>query len=84
MQTIKACYITGRGDHLDCHHVYGGANRKKSDAYGCWVWLTHDIHMALHTTNPELQLQLKRECQEEFEKTHTRDEFRRIFGKSYL
>ena len=38
---------------------------------------------AVHN-NRETDLMLKRICQEEFEKTHTREEFVRIIGKSYL
>lgn len=32
----------------------------------------------------ELDIELKQKCQKEFEKNGTREEFRRIFGKSYL
>lgn len=32
----------------------------------------------------ELDIRLKQECQKEFEKYGSREEFRRIFGKSYL
>ncbi len=84
MQDGKYCYITGYTQGLDKHHVYGGPNRKNSDRYGCWVWLRHDIHMALHTTRPELQRQLKQECQEVFEQHYDRATFMRVFGRNYL
>jgi hypothetical protein len=32
----------------------------------------------------ELDIRLKQECQKEFEKNESREQFRRIFGKSYL
>ena len=32
----------------------------------------------------ELDLRLKRECQEEFEKRHSHEEFMAIFGRNYL
>lgn len=38
---------------------------------------------AVHN-NRETDLILKRACQEEFEKNHTRQEFVKIIGKSYL
>lgn len=41
----KKCFICGRngcGDKLDKHHIFGGANRKKSEKYGLTVWLCHD------------------------------------------
>lgn len=34
--------------------------------------------------NRELDLKLKRECQEKFEETHSREEFMKIIGKNYL
>ena len=87
MQTEKECYITGSRYNLDCHHqhcLHGQANRKLADRLGLWVWLRHDIHMRLHDSDKELDRQLQKEAQEAFEKTHTREEFRAIFGKSYL
>lgn len=85
MQDDKVCFVSGSTVQLDRHHVYAGlANRKISEKYGCWCWLRHDIHMELHDRNKELDKMLRRVCQEKFEETHTRDEFMRIFGKSYL
>ena len=79
------CYISGSQVNLDCHHIYhGNANRKLADKYGCWVWLRHDIHMSLHDRDKKLDKYLQKECQKKFEETHTRKEFRKIFGKSYL
>ena len=84
MQDNRECYITGSQTRLDVHHIYHGPRRKASDRYGCWVWLRHDIHMALHQTDPELDKRLKRECQQRFMELYGYDEFMRIFGKSYL
>ena len=84
-ETPKQCYISGSRSNLDPHHcIHGSANRKLADKYGLWCWLRHDIHMRLHDKDKELDKQLQKEAQEAFEKTHTRDEFRKIFGKSYL
>lgn len=84
MQDDRYCYITGHTARLDRHHVFGGSRRKAAEKWGCWVWLDHEIHMALHSTNPELQQQLKQECQERFEDLYGHDVFMRVFGKSYL
>lgn len=84
MQDGRYCYITGRTDHLDKHHVFGGPNRKLSDIYGCWVWLNHDVHMTAHQRQPEMLLQLKRECQERFEEMYSHEAFMKVFGKNYL
>ena len=40
--------------------------------------------MNLHDRDKELDRKLQMECQEKFEETHTREEFRKLFGKSYL
>lgn len=85
----KECYVTGRTDRLHKHHIYfGTGNRAVSDKYGFWVWLIPELHNmsdeGIHNGNIELDLELKRECQRAFEEDHTRAEFIRLIGKSYL
>ena len=84
MQTEKECFITGCTVNLDRHHVYAGSRRNASEAFGCWVWLRHDIHMELHDRNKELDKMLRRACQERFEEIYSHEEFMEVFGKSYL
>lgn len=84
----KECYICGTTQNLNRHHVFfGTANRKMSEKYGCWVWLCakhhHMSNEGVHF-NKVLDEELKRRCQIVFEKDHTTDEFRQIFGRSYL
>lgn len=40
LQDEKECYITGLKEGLHKHHIYPGANRKNSEKYGFWVWLS--------------------------------------------
>ena len=51
------------------------------------MWLRYDWHngapYGVHFNN-DLDLRLKRECQEKFEETHTRQEFIKLIGKNYL
>lgn len=89
MQDSKKCLVTGAEYGLDCHHIYfGNPNRRISDENGFWVWLRHDVHMALHgRIHPYSQLdgELKRACQQAFEaQGHTRAEFMRLIGRNYL
>lgn len=84
MQESKYCYVTGRTDRLELHHVFGGSRRKAADKWGCWVWLTHDIHRAAHDSKPEILNQLRQECQERFEELHGHEKFMQVFGKNYL
>lgn len=89
MQDCKKCIVTGAVSGLDVHHVYpGNPNRRISDENGFWVYLRHDVHMALHARmHPFDQLmdELKVACQEAFEGMGgTREEFMRLIGRSYL
>ena len=84
MQTEKECFVTGRTFNLDRHHVFAGSRRDASERYGCWIWLSHDIHMELHDRNKELDKMIRRACQERFEEIYSHEEFMEVFGKSYL
>lgn len=88
LQNRRECYITGETSGLHKHHIYfGNPNRKISDKNGFWVWLRWDWHngadYGVHF-NRDLDLRLKRECQEKYEETHSRAEFVRLIGKNYL
>lgn len=87
LQNEKKCYITGSIDNLHKHHVYMGANRQKADKWGCWVWLSADWHnmsnYGVHF-NKELDLKLKKEMQEAFEKKYSHEKFMEVFHKNYL
>lgn len=87
LQSEKECYICHTLYDIEEHHVFmGTANRKQSEKYGLKVWLCAEHHRGnsgVHF-NRELDLSIKRFAQTEFEKTHTREDFIRIFGKSYL
>ena len=87
------CYIckrNGYSDPLDCHHVFGGANRKKSEKYGLKVYLCHhDCHIfgknAVHK-NAEIDHRLKAKVQKIAMRHYqwSVEDFREIFGKSYI
>lgn len=87
LQSEKKCYITGSTNDLHKHHVYMGSNRKNADKWGCWVWLRADWHnmsnYGVHF-NKELDLKLKREMQEAFEKKYSHEKFMEVFHKNYL
>lgn len=89
IQDERVCYITGRGDSLEEHHVYGGANRRLSEKYGLKIYLTTELHRdaqkGIHC-NRELDLRIKAEVQEKAMEHYGWDieDFRYIFGKSYV
>lgn len=69
------------------HHIFGGSNRDKSEAEGLKVYLCLEHHIsgkeAVHN-NAEMMKVLRQDGQRAFEKTHTREEFMKLFGKNYL
>ena len=88
LQTEKACYVCKTTLNLHDHHIfYGNSNRKNSEKHGLKVWLCgyhHNMSDEGVHFNRTLDLDLKKFAQAEFEKTSTREEFRAIFGKSWL
>ena len=64
-----------------------GPNRTKSEEYGFKTALCAFHHRtgpnAVHKNSLTCRI-IQQACQAEFEKTHTREEFVRIIGKSYL
>lgn len=88
MQSEKECYITHSTTGLHKHHIYGGANRNKSEKWGCWVYLRHEWHntsnLGVHCGNTALDLELKQLCQMQFEKIYGHEKFMQEFGRNYL
>lgn len=89
MQNKRECFISGDTGTLARHEIYfGTANRKKSKAYGFWVYLKPELHnmsnIGVHY-NKRLDDYLKKECQRKFEALgHSREEFVKIIGRNYL
>lgn len=90
---VKECWRCGRNgscDPLDKHHIFGGANRKKSDKYRLTVCLCHNrCHIfgpdAAHQ-NADTMRRLHQFGQRKAmtEQGWTVDEFVRQFGKNYM
>lgn len=74
------CEVCGKfSKRLDPHEIYGGSNRQRSIKHKFVKLICRECHH-----NNELLKQLKIDTQKEFEKTHTREEFIKITGKSVL
>lgn len=91
IQDKKECWFC-KNNRVEEHHIYFGPNRKISERNGFKVWLCNLEHTgslsgiteyAVHF-NREKDLQLKKLCQIKFEENHTREEFIKLIGKSYL
>jgi hypothetical protein len=81
------CYFTGY-TRVEHHHIFGASNRKNSEKYGFVVPLRPDLHPnGVHAGKDAhlIDIRLKQMAQEYFEEHYgTRDDFIRIFGKSWL
>ena len=93
MGDARYCWLCGRNganDPLDRHHIFGGANRDKSEKYGLVVYLCHSrCHIfgkyAVHrcaATMQQLREHGQRKAMEE--NNWTVNDFVSIFGKNYL
>lgn len=84
------CGESGHRDPLDRHHIFGGSNRKKSEKYGLVVDLCHNkCHIfgkeAVHQNAATMQkLHEYGQRMAMDEQGWTVEEFRRVFGKSYI
>lgn len=88
----SSCYICGRNAQadyfgLDCHHCFGGANRKKSEHYGLKVYICHDrCHLNGVHKSGDIDRALKAKVQKIAMEHYGWDtkQFIEIFGKNYL
>lgn len=85
---MDSCIFTGSYD-VERHHIFGGSNRKLSEKYGFVVPLRYDLHPNGARVNPKygqaVDTKLKRMAQEYFEANYgSREDFRQLFGRSYL
>lgn len=73
---------------VERHHIFGGANRKRSEKYGYVVPLRPDYHpngAQFDRRHGDIDTELKQMAQRHYERHHgTRQEFIAEFGKNYL
>ena len=84
---LDHCVFTGCAP-VERHHVFGAANRKKSELRGFIAPLRPDLHpngVFAGKYAKAVDIKLKTMCQEYYE-THygTREDFIREFGRNYL
>lgn len=83
----EECWFCGKQYGLHLHHIYHGPNRSISDKHGFTCYLCGEHHnLSLNSVhyNKYMDLQLKKACQEAYEKEHTREEFLKLIRKNYL
>ena len=84
---MECCLLCGR-PRQNVHHVFfGTANRKISDKHGFVIPLCVDHHIGRNGVhfNKSLDLKIKQHCQRKYEALgHSREEFIKLIGRSYL
>ena len=74
------CEVCGKySKRLDPHEVYGGRNRKRSIKSKFVKLICPRCH-----SNAAIINQLRIDTQKEYMKTHTKEEFINLIGKSYI
>lgn len=73
---------------LHKHHIFEGtALRRISEAEGFFVWLCPQHHqfgrVSVHR-DTSIRRDLQKQAQRRYEETHTREDFMRLIGRSYL
>ena len=77
------CWLCGEVGDTARHEIFRGTNRANSKKYGLWVAVCPRCHKRLHTK--EYQDEMHRIGQTIYQSTGaTKEDFRAIFGKSYL
>ena len=88
LQQERECYYCKTTNNLEEHHcLYGTANRKIAERFGLKVFLCSEHHRGkngVHGGNKYLDIKLKQLAQSKFEENHNREDFIKIFGKSFL
>lgn len=89
----RCCALCGRngvGDPLESHHIFGGANRKKSEKYGlmvdlCGIRCHREGPQSAHkNARTQEKLHIMGQLKAMKEQGWTVEDFRREFGKNYL
>ena len=89
IQTEHNCFLCGRADWLEKHHIFGASNRKNSEKYGLTVYLCHWCHNeppdGVHFNPDRMQLLHELGEQKYLDETgDTVDGFIAKFGTNYI
>lgn len=87
VEDMTKCILCG-SPNVEIHHaIHGTANRKIADKYGLTIPLCHKHHLGVlgPHLNRTVDLTYIKAAQRAFEsQVGTREEFRKLFGKSWL
>lgn len=80
--TQSSCYLCGK-TATQWHHIFNAYNKKHSEEYGLMIHLCTECHMRVHES---MMSKMKRYAQAKCMDFYSmnENEFREVFGKSYL
>ena len=86
MHTDQKCYICRLSVATEEHHIFGASNRKHSEEDGLKVRLCRFCHDHVHfgREGHKTLYALQQAGQAKYEETHTREEFMKRYGRSWL
>lgn len=80
---MRECYLCGKRDNLEVHHLLCGSQRAKAEEYGLTIDLCHKCHMKVQQS-PALMKWSRVLGQKMFEQKYSREDFVKEFGRNYL
>ena len=87
IQERKECLVCKTTVGLHKHHIYGSANRNRSEKFGLWCWLCQYHHLdskdGVHF-NKQFMEDLHILGQIAYENKYGGESFLQEFGKNYL
>ena len=88
LQENERCYWCHEAVGTEWHHIFPGKpNRRHSEEDSLKVLLCWACHWKVHNDSQDsgrMMLKLKKDGQEAYERTHTREEFMKRYGRSWL
>jgi len=83
---FKKCYFCNKNQNIQLHHIFGGANRKKSDKYKLIIPLCWECHLGnngVHFNKKQMD-KLHKIGQKAFIENYPYLDFMKIFYRNYL
>ena len=81
------CFMCGSTKFLELHHIFNGADRKKSTKYGLVVFLCHNCHNeppnGVHYNRQNMD-KLREIGQKAFIENYPELDFMKIFHRNYI
>ena len=80
---LDICYICKKNKKDDIHEIYAGSKRQISIKNGFCIPVCRKCHCEIQNDESKMII-YKKECQMEFEKTQSREEWLKLVGRNYL